>query len=375
MKPPWMIWALSTTIWFAGNPSAAHREIPMSMSKKLHVELETGGSITINGWNKEEVTLDVTDDRGIDSKYKIDVRESREGLTVHSYLTGDESDSKFSPGLHMMVPNKTNIELDLKDGPITIGGVEGKVSGKTRDGDVKLTELKGSVGFSTKNGDITLLKSDVDGELKSRGGNVRLEDVRGNVKGYAMAGSVKYRNVKDWNGNDVGDPVTISTFGGAISVDDARFGADVRTMGSDITIGSATKFVKASTMGGCINLRSVDGWVEAQTVGGNIDVVLVGDPSQGDKHATLKTDGGSVSLVIPDELSAMINVHVTSTGQKEDNFGIESDFPLHQEESKDLDPKTGKLRTHIHGTAQIASGKNQIHIEVTDGDVVLKKRK
>ena len=245
-------------------------------------------------------------------------------------------------------------------------------------GNMEFTGLKGKINFHTMGGKITLTKSEVDGEVKTNGGKVFLEDVVGNVNGHSMGGAVTYRNVTDRSGSGSGEVEKISSMGGAISVSDAPHGAEVSTMGGDIDVRSAAQFVKAKTMGGDINIDKVDGWVHAETMGGDVNVTMVGNPSEGKRDVTISSKGGDITLTVPPGLSMDVDITLAYTDQHwfgpKDN-AIRSDFDIKQDRTNDWDYSEGSRRKYIYGTGSINGGKNKIRIETINGSVYLKKGK
>ncbi len=355
-----------------------HKEIKVASGKTLQVNLNTGGDITIAGWDKDVVSVDVYFKGRDDEKCKVDIDETTSGVSISSRYEGRRRNHSTSLRFEVSVPKKFNLELDSKGGDFVISNVEGDLAGTTMGGALELTQLKGKVNFHTMGGKVTLTKSDVDGEVKTNGGKVLLEDVTGNVNGHSMGGAIIYRNVTDRSGSSTGSVVKISTMGGEINVSDAPHGADVSTMGGDVRIHSATNFAKAKTMGGDITIDKVDGWVRAETMGGDVDVTMIGNPSEGKRDVTISSKGGDITLTVPAGLS--MDVDITLAYTKNSWYDskantIESDFDLKQERTKEWDYSAGTPRKYIYGTGAINGGKHKIRIETINGSVYLKKGK
>lgn len=348
------------------------KEFKVSPGKKLDVDLRTGGSLKIVGWDKAIVSVKGKL-RGRDAENaRVEVEEESSGVRVSSYYEGRRKSSSSDLEFEIHVPNKFDLTLETMGGGITIDNVEGEIDGKTMGGALELSHLKGRLDLTTMGGKITLTNSDVDGRVKTMGGQVLVQDVSGDVDATSQGGSVIQRNVKRKSGDDIRNEVNIHTMGGDINVDDAPNGTDVHTMGGDIRIKNAARFAKAKTMGGNIAIDAIDGRVDATTMGGEINVVMVGDPSTGDRSVDLQSMGGDVTLTVPAALSMNIDITLAYTRDRRDDYKIISDFDVKQEETKDWDDNHGSPRKYIYGTGSIAGGKNKVRIRTVNGNVYLK---
>ncbi len=248
----------------ASPQNVVEREFEIAPGKKLEVEIKTGGSIDMKGWDNDRINVVVTK-RGRDcDDVEIDFKERVWGLSILAHET-QWFDSDCYLAFDIQVPTIFDLDLETKGGHIGIDNVEGEFAGKTMGGELNFSNLKGELDMVTMGGNIALRNSNVDGRVKTMGGNVVIEDVTGDVKGSSMGGNVTYKNVsqrgqktvevstmggnldidskggkvkaKTWGGNieAKGDEVHVSTMGGNINVDEALSGADVHTMGVTYT--------------------------------------------------------------------------------------------------------------------------------------------
>jgi hypothetical protein len=354
------------------NKQELHKEFNTEEGKTLDINLNSGGSISIEGWDKNMVSADVESPRDNLDDYDIEFNKTDDGIEV-------ESDVKYKSNhnnLHFIfkVPAKFNLKIDSKGGAIKIKKVNGTISGQTMGGALDLGNLKGNIDLKTMGGAIRLYDSEVDGKVHTMGGAVEITDVKGDVKGSTNGGGVIMKNVTSKSGKGSGNVIAVSTMGGGIDVDEAPSGADLKTMGGSINVRSAKKFVKARTMGGSIDIENTDGAIDAETMGGDINAEMVGDPSQGNRNVILSSKGGDITLVVPDGLSMDIDITLAFTKNHEGDYKIYSDFPINQETTPDWSHKHGTTRKFIYGKGKTGDGKNQIKIETINGDVYLKKR-
>ena len=345
------------------------REFKMENGKTVEIDLNTGGSIEIRGWDKQLVSVSARSHGSNIEEYKFDFDESSSGVRINVSDYDGDGDSDID--IKVYVPEKCNLELETMGGDMTVDNVEGTIEGKTMGGELDLSNLKGIVELTTMGGDIRLENSELDGEVKTMGGEVTFQDVIGDVKGSTMGGDVTYRGAKKGSGK--GKEVRISTMGGEITVDSAPGGANVSTMGGDIEIRSAGVFVKAKTMGGDITVAQLDGGIKASTMGGDMEVNMTGDPKQGDRSVDLSSKGGEITLTLPEDLSIDFNIKLTYTKREDQKFEIRCDFPIKIEESEDWDYSQGSARKYITGTGKTGDGKNRVRVETTNGDIIIRK--
>jgi DUF4097 and DUF4098 domain-containing protein YvlB len=347
------------------------RKFDIDSNSDISIDLHTGGSITVVGWEKEqvEVTADVEDDA---EDYRMDFNERSSGLSIDvSHLGRGRHSGDVQ--IVVQVPKKSNLELETTGGDISIDNIEGDIEGQTMGGDIELSNLRGNIEFTTMGGEIDVRNSNLDGELKTMGGDITFENVSGNVKGETMGGDVKYRGEGRAKNKDKNREVRISTMGGDIKVDDAPGGANVSTMGGEIRIGSAGKFVKATTMGGDVELKEVDGGFKLSTMGGDVTAKMIGDPNTGDRDIDISSMGGDINLTVPADLSMRFDLKLTYTKRSSGSYQIISDFPVKIEESEEWEYSDGSPRKYIYGSGDVAGGKFKVKIETINGNIVIKK--
>lgn len=333
----------------------------------LEVNLKTGGSITIKGWEQAQVSL----------KHNIPLKvdETPEGLKIESRPKQGVKKSNQNIHLHIQVPKRQRLKLKTMGGNITIKGISGKIYGRTMGGNLNLSHLKGKIQMKTQGGNIQLKDSELEGELKTMGGRVVFDDVVGDVKGISMGGEVILRNVKSSSDETNGKKVKISTMGGDINVEKAIHGAEVKTMGGKIHIKDAKKFVRAKTMGGDLQVDEIDGWIKGTTLGGDIRVTMVGNPVRGKRDIILTSLSGDIHLNVPKNLSMNIEIELAYTRNSKGKYHIESDFKLKQKTSDSWEGNGKNSKKYIRGNAQIKGGKHRVILKTVNGHITIKKNK
>ena len=378
----------------------------LKMGGNLEIDLDVGGDITIEGWDRNEVVVKAK----ITGKHRDDVEldfdKDKSGLEVSAGIDRHGT-KRASCDLYIMVPAKFDIEFETVGGDVSIKGVEGEISGQTMGGDVDFEGLNGHLAVTTMGGDIFVLDSEVDGKVKTMGGDIEIRDVKGDLKGSTMGGDVTYRNVTRSDGGSVeeimistmggdlsldyagksikaktyggdidvarAEKVNVTTMGGDISIQEAPVGAKVKTMGGDIEIGTVGEYVDAETMGGDITVDEIDGWVKAITMGGDVEVTMTGDPDKGKRNVEIKSMSGDVDLTVPKGLSMEFDIEIQWTKDADRKPKIVSDLDIDIEETKEWKKKHGQKRKYIYGTGKAGGGKHLIKIRTINGDVTIKE--
>ncbi len=260
-----------------------------------------------------------------------------------------------------------NLFLDVDFGDVDIiGSSDGKVHVKvTMKGDqdfverypveieqegntVKVLQKQHSRHFHFFDGDNYSAKYEISVpnsfnlDLSTSGGNVKVSDVKGDIKGNTSGGDL---DVSKLDGT-----VTMSTSGGNIYGKDLAGTLDLETSGGDIVIEGGTGVLKTETSGGNIKITDVDAEVRASTSGGNIRARL-----QSNKGIRLSTSGGNITLALPS--TATGDVDADATGGN-----VSCDLPF-QGKIKD-----DNMRGKING------GGSEISLETSGGSIEIVER-
>jgi hypothetical protein len=364
-----------STISSTGGNKGIHKTIVVEKGQKLSIDLKTGGSISIIGWEKNEVNVDAIFGGRDRDDIMLEIVKNSSGVQINSNYKHHHDSENGKADLEIKVPLRFDMNIYTMGGELNIEDIDGEISGQTMGGGLTLSHLKGYLDLSTMGGNISLTGSEVDGKVHTMGGRVDFEDITGNVKGSSVVGKVTMKNVKRKNSASTGDEVDISSIVGAINVDDAPDGANVSTTEGGISIHSAKKFVKAKTMGGAIEIDEVDGSVDASTMSGNINVKEICKAGDSGRDIDLQSSDGDITLFVPNGFSMDIDITITITKNRyrdDKNPKIISDFDIDKSQSDNWEDYSGSPKKIIHGKANIEGGKNKVKIETTDGDVYLK---
>jgi DUF4097 and DUF4098 domain-containing protein YvlB len=215
--------------------------------------------------------------------------------------------------------------------------VRGDVAGdflSTSSGDYRIGRVSGRVKILTHSGEIRVGAAGAGADLKTWGGDVVVGAVTGDLKASTQAGDIVVESV---TGSALAD-----TNGGDIRIERVGASLDARTAGGDIRVPRVGGGVRASSAGGEIRIG-----VTTREVKGGI---------------TIRNDGGDVTLSVPADLKA--ELELTVTGVEDDENAIRSDFP-----ELVISKKAGLQRA----TATLNGGGEKVVVRTTSGTIRLRK--
>lgn len=226
------------------------------------------GSISVRGWDKDEVLARSSDAAQIELRQKAGAIQSGKAKKVEVFVV-DKSDEErvknncqASSELEVFVPRAASVHVQTRDGNINIADIAVAVAG-------------------TQNGDISIERVSQAVEVGSVGGSVGIKNSIGRT--------------------------SVTTIGGAIEVKNLRPSA-------------AADGFEAVSVSGDLNLEGVShSQFNARTVSG--DVHLSGPLASRGRYG-FKTMSGDITLTLPDDSSFNLSAKVSKSGE------IISDFPL-----------------------------------------------
>jgi len=365
----------------AVSPSeAASREFSAGSGGTLVLDLNAGGSVEIEGTGGSKVIIDY--EANCDPACNVEIEEHGDRLEITTRFASKLGRKNSEVEFRIRVPRSFNVKLDSTGGGLTIDGVDGTFTGKTKGGPIQLHDVRGEAQLTTMGGRIRLTDSELDGSLKTMGGEVLFENVIGDVRGKTMGGNVRYKNVQRRDGS-LGSPlrggagldetrsdtVQISTMGGDIEIEDAPEGADLKTMGGNIEIRDARRFVRAKTMGGDIEIESIDGWVEATTMGGDIEVSVTGHGGD----VSLTSMSGEIDVVVPAGFGMELELEIAFTRNSKKEFEIDLPGGPATTVTPDWDHDHGTPRKYIRSSGTMNGGGNVVKIKTINGNIKIRE--
>ncbi|MCB1607212.1 MAG: DUF4097 family beta strand repeat protein [Xanthomonadales bacterium] len=354
---------------------------PFNSGQRLEVDLKSGGSVSVQGWDQSSVELTVSDRRRDLGDYRFEVTPTDQGLRIAAQLKDRDGGSNLR--LELKVPRSLSLDLNSAGGNLELSDLIGRFTGRTGGGAMTLRQLSGEVELRTGGGRIEVTDSTLDGKVGTGGGKVLISNVVGNLQGRSGGGNVVYKNVRSASGDlrsqrglagpqADSDTVLIKSQGGRIDVDSAPAGARVETAGGKVRVINAERFIAARTGGGSMELSIGEGWVEAETGAGDIDLTVLRDIA-GKGDIDLSTGHGDVTVTLPADFSMDVDIDLGVTKSAGSDPSIRSDFPLQVDESKDWDYSMGSPRRHIRASGKPGGGLHRLKIRATNGNIILRR--
>jgi len=162
----------------------------------------------------------------------------------------------------------------------------------------------------------------------------------------------------------------MNSAGGAISLRAAPDGARVTTGGGAIRIGPSGGEVYAQTGGGNIDIGPATGSVEAHTGAGEVTIELKG---AGEHSVDVRSGLGRVTLILPRDLNATLNLETAYTDNLGHKTRIDSDFSVQTTETPNWDAREGTPRRYVRARQTVGRGGPVIRVRTVNGDIVIKR--
>jgi hypothetical protein len=201
----------------------------------------------------------------------------------------NRSRGRLDGTITVQIPARYDIELKTSGGNLKVERVNGKTRGNTSGGDVIANQLQGNVELQTSGGDITI--NGVEGDLTARtsGGSIVIENVVGSTRAASSGGNVAARGAR-------GD-TRLQSSGGDIVAEVTNGKVEAITSGGDIrvSLSGSNQGISATTSGGGVALqlpRDVKATVDASTSSGSVQSDLTVDASKKSRQRLYGTING-----------------------------------------------------------------------------------
>lgn len=156
----------------------------------LEVDLDSGASLKIVGWDRAEVSVTTSDAEADCPDAVISLDDAPRGARLETYYPPETGDvHECSLALEVRVPRRFDVRIRSTGGDVSVAGLRGSVDGHTAGGSLELVGVNGQARLRTGGGEILVRDSDLDGRLNTGGGGVHFENVRGGIT--ATSGSVR----------------------------------------------------------------------------------------------------------------------------------------------------------------------------------------
>ncbi len=185
----------------------------------------------------------------------------------------------------------------------------------------------------------------LDIEIKSSGGDIKIEKLSGKFNLSSAGGDIQIENVKG--------EIDATSSGGDLRIKNCSGSSELKTAGGDIIVSAFQGEIEANSSGGDITINKLTGSVEASSSGGDIKVDFV----KSIETTKLSSSGGDIKIFAPADLNAYIDFKSLG-GDIQIEFPIEIDSKSRYE----LKGKIGEFE------------KSNIIASTTGGDITLQKK-
>jgi len=205
--------------------------------------------VRANGWGDRKTKSEIQ--QILDEYYDINIRSQAGTLTATARRKNINWSNKTALNISFIVYSGNQVDADIRTsgGSVKVQDVEGVITGRTSGGSITVKNLSKDIDLTTSGGQITA--DDLDGTIKlhTSGGSLNLSNISGNISARTSGGSISAHNI---NGD-----FSTETSGGSIHLRDIDGNLNARTSGGQITadLKATHNFVKLHTSGGSIRLK------------------------------------------------------------------------------------------------------------------------
>ncbi len=245
------------------------KEFPFKPNNKLTVENVNGG-ITIEGWDKEIVRIEVTkiskaqndsDAKDALNDVKVDFSTTPFGVSVN--VKSEKSFSFFSwlCGKGSSVEVNFNIKIP-KSARLELNSVNGSIAAKVKEAEIIAETVNGNIETAESS---LLTASTVNGSIEFETENIgKIESVNGTIRGTILSQKPRGATIETVNGEisiklnqSVQVSLSIENVNGSIRTDFKEIEGTKREKSGDINGGGET-----------ISIETVNGTIEVITISG-----------------------------------------------------------------------------------------------------------
>jgi beta-lactamase regulating signal transducer with metallopeptidase domain/DUF4097 and DUF4098 domain-containing protein YvlB len=359
--------------------SLVEREIAVSPGGTLELDLKTGAGIIVRSWDRPRLRMRATLAGRNWRDTEIDLVQSGSGARISTRFHTARRNQSTSHRIELMVPRRFNIRVESSGGEIDIENVEGEFTGSTGGGEIIIDRGRGRAELSTGGGAVTVTNSTMSGRVSTGGGGVLLQGVKGGLRGSSGSGTVIYGEDGLTYSKADGDGiirasdgrVIVNKSGGSVSIAAAPNGATISTGGGSVTVGSARGAVSVKTGGGDVEIGPVDGSAEAHTGSGDVVVTLDNEDTKG---VDITSGNGTVTLMVPRNLAAQLDLETAYTNNRSRATRIVSDLPLSTTETGEWDSRYGTPRRYVRANQAVGGGGRRVRVRTVNGNIVIRVR-
>ena len=359
--------------------SLATGDVAVSSGGTLVLDLKTGASVRIVGTDEKRVRMRATL-AGRDWRNTIITTETEgSGARISTDYRDRHGNHSSSHRIEITVPRRFNVQINSAGGDVFIRDVEGDFRGTTGGGEINIRDARGSARLSTGGGPVNVTNSSLSGSVSTGGGGVLIQGVSGGLTGHSGSGGVFYGDDKvkfaevsrDGMARTVDGKLFVNKGGGSVHIGDAPKGATINTGGGGVTIGDADGDVVIITGGGDVTIGSASKSAKVTTGAGDVKITMAGS---GGYPVQVESGNGTVTITLPRDFSADLDLETAFTKNHGSQTRIESDWPLNTTVTPEWSPDKGTPRRYVRARQAIGNGGARITVTTVNGDIIIRRR-
>jgi DUF4097 and DUF4098 domain-containing protein YvlB len=334
----------------------------LGAAKNLRVKLASG-SVRVQGGSQAGITYVIH--RRAYTSSEQQARREFESYKISTSVKGDAAwlvaesggrDRRCSDDFVINVPrNMESAKVETGGGNASATGIAGRVDLQSGGGNIRLDDIGGEVTAETGGGTIDVGSVQGNVSLQTGGGNIKIASAKGDIKAESGGGSVVVLSglqgaVLETGAGSIrvdkcSGTVKATTGGGSVDLGEIGGPAEIETGAGSIRLASAKGRVQAQTGGGSIQLDGATS-VQAETAAGGIVVKLLSS-NGGRNNSTLETSAGDITVYLANDLAISIRAEVEIAN----GHTIRSDFSdIHvSTEGGPWGPKTVTAEGQLNG--------------------------
>ncbi len=246
--------------------------------------------VYIRGNNNRELSKEEIKKR-LDEDYDLSVNVSGHEVTAIAKNKHNFSNwrNQISISFKIYVPEQVSTELKTSGGGIRLDHLKGNENFSTSGGGLQLDNLVGMIHGRTSGGGIDVSNSGDNLDLQTSGGGITAKNCNGRIR--------------------------LETSGGGLRLNDLKGDINAHTSGGGIEGNNIVGELVTSTSGGGIDLRGMDGSLDATTSAGGLNAQIkhVG------KYVRLNSSAGDVNIELPAKQGLDLNLRGDAVNQHQFN--------------------------------------------------------
>jgi DUF4097 and DUF4098 domain-containing protein YvlB len=190
-----------------------------TISGQARVNIGTfDGSVTVHGWDKQEVMYTATKRAGDDDELKqisVQAEQNSSSVSIIAKSPGSSGSASFD----VFVPRSSTLHVSSDDGRLTVDGVSGQITLRTGDGAIEVSDSKGTLHVNTGDGHIRIATFDGQVDAQTGDGAIALDGKFAGVVARTGDGSITLAVPSDSNFTVETNTEDISNEGLSVSED------------------------------------------------------------------------------------------------------------------------------------------------------------